>query len=244
MQRLSSIKVSANIKVIMQLPDPVMGLNLMGLNLLYRGECDANKTIFWVDGVMGSIACALSGVGVERKPGRIFLTEALKFISKNYPDRPVIFMNDGKPLSEITCLLGRRPSQIKLPWHEVKRDFETLSFAGVNSRCFVFIAIGSPKQEWLAQLIYTKTKAKCFCIGGAVNMLEKRENPAPRWVERCGLEWVYRLQNEPWRRAKRLVNSLYYGVRGLILSKRLTCVKIECPKSSPSDLTVHSREPE
>ena len=51
-----------------------------------------------------------------------------------------------------------------------------MDFSNLNAEFIVFIAIASPKQEWLAESIYKKVGAKCYCIGGALNMLEGHEN--------------------------------------------------------------------
>ncbi len=40
-------------------------------------------------------------------------------------------------------------------------------------------------------------------IGGTFNFLAGRVKRAPKWMQRCGLEWVYRIIQEPgrlWRR--------------------------------------------
>jgi N-acetylglucosaminyldiphosphoundecaprenol N-acetyl-beta-D-mannosaminyltransferase len=42
-----------------------------------------------------------------------------------------------------------------------------------------------------------------LCIGASVEFLSGAKRRAPRWMQRAGLEWLYRLLSEPrrlWRR--------------------------------------------
>jgi exopolysaccharide biosynthesis WecB/TagA/CpsF family protein len=75
---------------------------------------------------------------------------------------------------------------------------------------FCFFAVGAPQQEILAQVLKARGKARglALCIGAAINFLTGVERRAPRWLQRLGLEWLFRLVNDPGRLAKR------YLVRG------------------------------
>lgn len=70
---------------------------------------------------------------------------------------------------------------------------------------FVLLAIGSPQQELIAQALAERGHATGIglCIGAAVEFLVHPKRRAPRWLSRLGLEWLYRLMQEPkrlWRR--------------------------------------------
>ena len=62
-----------------------------------------------------------------------------------------------------------------------------MDFSELNAEYIVFLAIGSPKQEWIAEIIYQKVGAKCICVGGAVNMLEGREKIVPLFIKNVAL---------------------------------------------------------
>lgn len=68
----------------------------------------------------------------------------------------------------------------------------------------VFIALGVPKQDRLAaQLRQRLPHLVLMGIGGTFEILGPEGNRAPYWMQRCGLEWLYRLSKEPrrlWRR--------------------------------------------
>lgn len=75
-------------------------------------------------------------------------------------------------------------------------DVEAIRAAGVQ---MLFVGLGCPKQErWMAA---HRDRLPCAMLGvGAVfDMLAGRYRVAPLWVQRSGLEWVFRLGQEPRR---------------------------------------------
>ncbi len=76
---------------------------------------------------------------------------------------------------------------------------------------FCFLAVGAPQQEVLAHELKTRGIARglAFCIGASVNFLTGVERRAPLWLQLAGMEWLYRLLQNPGRLARR------YLVRGL-----------------------------
>jgi exopolysaccharide biosynthesis WecB/TagA/CpsF family protein len=75
---------------------------------------------------------------------------------------------------------------------------------------FCLLAVGAPQQEALAQQLKSRDIARglTLCIGASINFLTGEERRAPLWLQRCGMEWSYRLTQAPTRMAKR------YLVRG------------------------------
>ena len=75
---------------------------------------------------------------------------------------------------------------------------------------FCLFAVGSPQQEILARAVQTRAGARGLglCVGASINFLTGTERRAPGWMQRAGLEWLFRLLNDPGRFAKR------YLVRG------------------------------
>jgi N-acetylglucosaminyldiphosphoundecaprenol N-acetyl-beta-D-mannosaminyltransferase len=67
----------------------------------------------------------------------------------------------------------------------------------------VLVALGCPKQErWMAER-KPRLRAVMIGIGAALDFHAGRVPRAPRWMQKCGLEWVFRLMMEPrrlWRR--------------------------------------------
>ncbi|MCO6497944.1 MAG: WecB/TagA/CpsF family glycosyltransferase [Chitinophagaceae bacterium] len=99
---------------------------------------------------------------------------------------------------------------------------EIIDMINKSSPGLVFVALGCPKQEkWMAEM-KGKIKAVLIGVGGALPVLAGIQSRAPKWMQECGLEWAYRLGQEPKRLFKRYAttNSLFI----LIMLKAL-CLK-------------------
>jgi exopolysaccharide biosynthesis WecB/TagA/CpsF family protein len=68
-----------------------------------------------------------------------------------------------------------------------------------------FLAVGMPQQEILARRIADHPQARGIglCIGASIDFLTGKQRRAPVWVQKAGLEWLYRLLSEPRRLASR-----------------------------------------
>lgn len=68
----------------------------------------------------------------------------------------------------------------------------------------VLVAFGAPKQElWIERARPALGAAVAVAVGASLEFVVGRVRRAPRWMSRAGLEWLYRLAQEPrrlWRR--------------------------------------------
>ena len=82
----------------------------------------------------------------------------------------------------------------------------------------VFCGIGAPKQErWMAAHVDQLPGCLLFGVGAAFDFHAGRVRQAPRWMQRSGLEWLFRLCMEParlWRRYV-LLNPLFLALWAL-----------------------------
>jgi len=81
---------------------------------------------------------------------------------------------------------------------------------------FFWVGLSTPKQErFMAQFISILPEAKIFIgVGAAFDLLTGRVRQAPRWMQSAGLEWFFRLTQEPRRLARRyLVNNPLFIAR-------------------------------
>jgi N-acetylglucosaminyldiphosphoundecaprenol N-acetyl-beta-D-mannosaminyltransferase len=77
----------------------------------------------------------------------------------------------------------------------------------------VFIALGVPKQDRLAlSLRQRMPELVLLGIGGTFEILGPDGSRAPLWMQRVGLEWLYRLANEPGRLWRRYLISYPSGI--------------------------------
>jgi len=64
----------------------------------------------------------------------------------------------------------------------------------------LFVAYGAPQQDlWIGRNRARLSAGVAIGIGGALDFISGRRRRAPRWLQRLGLEWLYRLYHEPWR---------------------------------------------
>ena len=62
------------------------------------------------------------------------------------------------------------------------------------------VAYGAPAQDlWIARHRQRLPVAVAMGVGGAYDFIAGKQQRAPRWMRRVGLEWLYRLYREPWR---------------------------------------------
>jgi N-acetylglucosaminyldiphosphoundecaprenol N-acetyl-beta-D-mannosaminyltransferase len=81
----------------------------------------------------------------------------------------------------------------------------------------VLVALGCPRQERLiAEWYPLAPRAVWIGVGGTFDFFAGRRRRAPRWMQRAGLEWSYRLVQDPRRLGRR-----YFG-RDLPALARLT----------------------
>jgi N-acetylglucosaminyldiphosphoundecaprenol N-acetyl-beta-D-mannosaminyltransferase len=67
----------------------------------------------------------------------------------------------------------------------------------------LFVGLGCPKQEhWIVDHL-GRVHAVMFAVGAAFDFIAGGKRRAPRWMQRCGLEWVFRFATEPRRLAMR-----------------------------------------
>ncbi|WP_281784581.1 WecB/TagA/CpsF family glycosyltransferase [Sinimarinibacterium flocculans] len=143
------------------------------------------------------------------------LTERL-FANVIKPDDPLVLI--GGSAQQAAKLMARygltRLSHFNPPMG-FSRDSEALEaclrFIENHSPFrYCLLAVGAPQQEMVAQQLKLRGRARgmALCIGASINFLTGEEQRAPLWMQRSGLEWLFRLLQAPRRMASR------YLVRG------------------------------
>ncbi len=119
-------------------------------------------------------------------------------------------------------LLGGAEEVPLLVADELKRRFPGIRIAGAYSPPFrdlsqqeearlvedinranpdiIWVALGTPKQDlWMAEHRDKLNAPVMIAVGAAFNFIIGRVSQAPDWMQRNGLEWSYRLLQEPRR---------------------------------------------
>ena len=130
-------------------------------------------------------------------------------------------------------LYGGQPSVLAQLRARLQKSFPHLRIAGFESPPFrpldpaeddavvrrindsgaalVFLGLGCPKQEVFAFEHRHKIQAVQLCVGAAFDFNAGAVPTAPPWMQQRGLEWLFRLRQEPRRLAGRYAvnNSIY-----------------------------------
>jgi N-acetylglucosaminyldiphosphoundecaprenol N-acetyl-beta-D-mannosaminyltransferase len=142
--------------------------------------------------------------------------------------------DDGIPI----YLYGSSPATLGLLEQNLLEKFPALQIAGAESPPFraltapendavvrrindsgagiLFIGLGCPKQDHFAAEHADSIVPVQICVGAAFDFHAGKLKMAPPWMQRHGLEWLYRLTREPrrlWRR--------YFKTNFLFLAKWL-----------------------
>lgn len=152
----------------------------------------------------------LYGLKQDRVAGMDILPDILAEASMQ--QIPVYFYGGRQDMLDHTkdFLLKNYP-ELKLaglespPFHALSPDEEAEAIQRINqsNAGIVMVILGCPKQEkWMASM-KGRINAVMIGVGGALPVMIGQQKRAPRWMQRAGLEWSYRLAQEPRRLFKR-----------------------------------------
>ncbi len=83
---------------------------------------------------------------------------------------------------------------------EDEKDIEKINNSGAH---LVFVGRGCPRQEYWVEVHKNKINAVMLAIGAAFDFYAGTLKRAPKWMQDSGLEWLYRMGQEPGRMWKR-----------------------------------------
>jgi N-acetylglucosaminyldiphosphoundecaprenol N-acetyl-beta-D-mannosaminyltransferase len=153
----------------------------------------------------------LLGVGHATRVYGPDLTPCLLGVAEE--ERISVGFYGGTPrvLALLRMILARRFPDLRVAFYkspsfrpptpeEDRADVDEINQSGAR---ILFIGLGCPKQErWMAEHI-GRVQAVMIGVGAAFDFLAKVKPQAPRWMQKSGLEWCFRLCTEPrrlWRR--------------------------------------------
>jgi exopolysaccharide biosynthesis WecB/TagA/CpsF family protein len=99
---------------------------------------------------------------------------------------------------------------------EIEQAIARINGSGAG---LVFIGLGCPRQDVFAAEHKHKIRAVQLCVGAAFDFHAGNKKMAPRWMQKRGLEWLYRLTQEPSRLWKRYL--VIHTSFALLLTRRL-----------------------
>lgn len=183
------------------------------------------RPIFWAQRLLGfsqaqqvrgqdimSELCRLSGakglkIGFYGGVSQQLLDVVVSRLSYQYPDIQIAFQYSPpfRPLTHI----------------EDQEVINAINDSGTN---ILFVGIGCPKQErWMAA---HKESLNCVMlgVGAAFDFISGSKSHAPRWMQKAGMEWLFRLCSEPKRLWKRYLKQnprfIYYFLQQWLFGKK------------------------
>jgi N-acetylglucosaminyldiphosphoundecaprenol N-acetyl-beta-D-mannosaminyltransferase len=131
----------------------------------------------------------------------------------------------GQPAGLRHYLLGSTPQVLAALADRLRRDYPGAQLVGVDSPPFrdlteaeraaqaqrirqrraqvVWVGLGTPKQDWEAARLAAELPVVAVAVGAAFDFIAGTKRQAPGWMRNNGLEWCFRLAQEPrrlWRR--------------------------------------------
>lgn len=175
-----------------------------------------------VDGVGIVIAGRWLNVNVgERVTGVGLMRNLLDMASERRLRVMLIGGRDNLALKLAKCYSNQFPEarfiglkgieEIKRPRSE--EEGKIFSIVADYKPQLVFVAFGSPDQElWIER--HRKKFSGCVVmgVGGSFDYLSGNINRAPIFIQKIGLEWLYRLIIQPWRWKRQLKLLKFIGL--------------------------------
>jgi N-acetylglucosaminyldiphosphoundecaprenol N-acetyl-beta-D-mannosaminyltransferase len=81
-----------------------------------------------------------------------------------------------------------------------EEDLEAIEMINSTNPDIVWVGLSSPKQErWMSEHLGKIEAPVMIGVGAAFDFLSGSKPQAPRWMQRAGLEWLFRFLTEPRR---------------------------------------------
>lgn len=193
-------------------------LHLMGVNANKINELNDNE-------LMKKI---VNSCGIINADGASVIL-ASKYLNNPLPERvagidlmlDLISLSNNKGYS--VYLLGAKQEIVEKTARILKKEYKDLNILGIRNGYFdkdkwpeisndikrlkpdfVFVGITSPIKEYLIEYLQNDGNQSVFMgVGGSFDVISGNKRRAPKWMQKCNLEWLFRVIQEPKRLFKR-----------------------------------------
>lgn len=98
--------------------------------------------------------------------------------------------------------------------------FEIENHIRESNPAIVFVGITSPKKEYVIQKFIDSGLNSVFMgVGGSFDVLSGNIKRAPMWMQKCNLEWLFRVLQEPKRLFKRYFKGNWIFIKNIVKEK-------------------------
>ena len=183
-------------------------------------EIARQADIVVADGTGVMVGSRLLGDGLPRVAGRLLVDRLMPELSQR--DARIFLLGAGIGVAERAAYALRRrwPSLLIVGTYAGSADVESAERVRAAEPTVVLVAYGMPKQErWIAHHLASLPSVRlAIGVGGVLDQLAGVQRVPPAFLHRVGLEWLWRLANEPSRWRRQRVLPLFAG---LVLRKRI-----------------------
>ena len=227
--KIDSLNVQETISLVEEYINTSTPLHLMGVNADKINEAQNNPLMMEI----------INKCGIINADGASVIL-ASKYLEKPLPERVagVDLMQDLVKLAEeknySVYLLGAKEEVGQKTKEVLLNKHPKLNIVGVKNGYFkdeewpdiakelkklqpqlVFVGITSPKKEYLIEYLQNNgINSVMMGVGGSFDVISGNIKRAPKWMQKCNLEWLFRVMQEP----KRLFKRYFVGNRKFIAS--------------------------
>jgi N-acetylglucosaminyldiphosphoundecaprenol N-acetyl-beta-D-mannosaminyltransferase len=197
--------------------------------------------LLFADGVPIVWVSKLKGTPLPGRVAGIDLMERMVAMAAERGDR-VFFLGSKPEIVEKTVrrLQERHPKLQVAGFHHgyftLAQESEIVSQINQSRPDLLFIGMSTPQKEFWADRNLAKLNVSiCQGVGGGFDVIAGLTKRAPGWMQRSGLEWFYRLLQEPGRMWKRYVvwNGSFVWLAGCDLLREFFSAVHTRAQSSP-----------
>lgn len=181
-----------------------------------------SSSLLSADGISVVWASRFLGCPLPERVAGIDLMQALtaEAAAQGWP----VYLLGSQPSSVLgtrTNLIGRHPNLViagaRDGYWSPDEEQEIVAHIASSGARIVFVGLPSPAKEFFLERNCAHLR-DCLVVGvgGSFDVLSGNLARAPKWVQRLGMEWIYRLAQEPrrlWRRY--LVGNVRFAARVL-----------------------------
>ena len=216
------LSIKETIELVEQYVKTKTPLHLMGVNADKINEVNQNEKMKKI----------VNSCGVINADGASVVL-ASKYLNKPLPERVagIDLMMDLIELSQdkkySIYLLGAKQEIVEKTKEVLIQKYPSLNITGIHNGYFkmeewkdisnelkekkpdfVFVGITSPTKEYLIEYLQNDGNKCVFMgVGGSFDVISGNIPRAPKWMQKIGLEWLFRVIQEP----KRLFNRYFVG---------------------------------
>lgn len=188
---------------------------VMAYNDVSYREVQNNAAIAVPDGKPLSLVCRIRGYkNAQRVAGPDLMPEILK-ISEREGYRHYFYGSTEQTLESLEKNLREKYPNLNIvgtyspPFRKLTKEEDERIVRKINETKpdFVWVGLGAPKQERWMYEHKGRVNGVMLGVGAAFDFHAGTAKRAPKWMQECYLEWLYRLIQDPRRLMKRYVRS-------------------------------------